>query len=126
MNRPRRLRHYLAEVENARSSLQTQITKLWRQLSIRLLDKTRNRDTLAVYATCGLSLLWQETDMQLVETIAYTYTSVDEENDRNKLVVFTPQLILQMNSGQLKLENLHQIASIGIIQSLLLSKIARG
>ena len=123
IHRPRRLRHYLADIENARTSLQNQITKLWRELSVRLLTKTRKKDTLAVYATCGLSLLWQESDMQLVETISYVYTNTEseDEQEKNKLVVFTPQLILQMNSGQLKLENLHQIASIGIVQSLLLS-----
>ena len=123
-------------IENARPSLQSQITKLWRELSLKLIQKMEEKSASSVYATCGLSLLWRKSDLNLVENITFSVLSmmdtsvtslnsgsdsITDSSDYNPLMVFTPKLILQMNSGQLKLENLHQISSIGMVQSLLLS-----
>jgi hypothetical protein len=44
-----------------------------------------------------------------------------ESSDWNGLIILTPKLMLQLNSGQLKLDGLQQIATIGIIQSVILA-----
>ena len=105
-------------------------------MSLKLIQKMEEKSASSVYATCGLSLLWRKSDLNLVENITFSVLSMldtsvtslnsgtdsmTDSSDHNPLMVFTPKLILQMNSGQLKLENLHQISSIGMVQSLLLS-----
>lgn len=124
-----RLHHYLQDVAHARPALKSQITRVWKELTGKLLQQmslSSDRQTSAsdVYTLCGLTLKWLGTDLTLLENIALATINCLESTegvDTSGLSIMTPQLLLQLNFGQLKVDGLHQIASVGMSQSILLA-----
>ena len=117
-----RLAHYHEGVENARGALKAQIAKLWREIALELISKISDKSATTVYSLCGITLKWQETDLTLLSQLTEALFNADySECDLGGLIILSPRLILQLNSGQLKLEGLQQIATIGVTQSILLA-----
>ena len=56
-----RLSHYYEGIENARSTLKAQISKLWKDITMKLTDKITDKSAASVYSLCGISLKWQKT-----------------------------------------------------------------
>jgi hypothetical protein len=123
-----RLHHYLQDVAHARPALKSQITRVWKELTAKLLQQISSNNGLTsasdVYTLCGLTLKWLGSDIALLENIALSTINCLESTegvDTSGLSIMTPQLLLQLNFGQLKVDGLHQIASVGMSQSILLA-----
>jgi hypothetical protein len=56
-----RLSHYYEGIENARPTLKAQISKLWKEITMKLTDKITDKSAASVYSLCGISLKWQKT-----------------------------------------------------------------